>query len=113
MCLFKKSPKKHLPLTKETQTYLKTLPTVYLIACWAHAGYLAFPYSGKNTKDGTPLVYIHTDHGCDKPEYVLTPITQTTTGSIFGWTLDASKLDSDVKACEKAFYPDSDTHQEG
>ena len=87
MCMLRK----RLPDNQKTRDKLAKLPKIYLIACWAHYGVLEFPFSGKykKVKDTDspliryiPLVWDFDDHNGVYPEYVLRPITWTTTAAI-------------------------------
>lgn len=51
----------------EITRILANCRTVYLICHWAQYGYLPLPFSG---------------------EFILTPITKTTTGYVIDWTFD-------------------------
>ena len=90
MCIVRK----HLPYNQKTKDKLAKLPKIYLVACWASYGTLEFPFpiKYKKVKDKDtkvvryiPLVYDFDDHNGVYPEYVLRPITSTTTGLIKGW----------------------------
>ena len=74
---------------KRTAKYLKKLPTIYLIACWAKWGIMSLPFSGKYKEirgENIPLVWIYNDCNglCD--EYHLVPIIYATSGRIKTWT---------------------------
>lgn len=100
MCMLRK----HLPDTPKTKEYLSKLPRIYLIACWAHYGTLEFPFSGKYKKVNNkpvPLVYDFDDHNGVYPEYVLRPITWTTTGAIRGWVRDEQQAKDIAEFYEK------------
>ena len=86
--------RKRLKNTKKNKDKLAKLPKIYLVACWASYGTLEFPFpiKYKKVKDKDtkvvryiPLVYDFDDHNGVYPEYVLRPITSTTTGFIRGW----------------------------
>lgn len=106
MCMLRK----HLPYNQKTKDKLAKLPRIYLIACWAHYGVLEFPFSGKykkvkdvDTKVARyiPLVYDFDDHNGTHPEYVLRPITWTTTAAIRGWVRDEQQAKDTAEFCEK------------
>ena len=106
MCMLRK----HLPDNQKTRDKLAKLPKIYLIACWAHYGVLDFPFSGKYKKvkdaDGPliryiPLVWDFDDHNGVYPEYVLRPITWTTTAAIRGWVRNEQQAKDTAEFCEK------------
>ena len=106
MCMLRK----HLPDNQKTRDKLAKLPKIYLIACWAHYGVLEFPFSGKYKKvkdaDGPliryiPLVWDFDDHNGVYPEYVLRPITWTTTAAIRGWVRNEQQARDTAEFCEK------------
>ena len=106
MCMLRK----HLPDNQKTRDKLAKLPKIYLIACWAHYGVLEFPFSGKYKKvkdaDGPliryiPLVWDFDDHNGVYPEYVLRPITWTTTAAIRGWVRNEQQAKDTAEFCEK------------
>ena len=61
--------------------------TIYLIGHWAQYGYLPLLFSGKY-KFTEPLVWMFNDHNGTYDEFILTPITKTTTGYVIDWTFD-------------------------
>ena len=100
MCVLRK----HLPHNQKTKDKLAKLPKIYLIACWARYGVLEFPFSGrykKINKKPIPLVWDFDDHNGTYPEYVLRPITWTTTAAIRGWVRDEQQAKDTVEFCEK------------
>ena len=106
MCMLRK----HLPDNQKTRDKLAKLPKIYLIACWAHYGVLEFPFSGKYKKvkdaDGPliryiPLVWDFDDHNGVYPEYVLRPITWTTTAAIRGLVRNEQQAKDTAEFCEK------------
>ena len=106
MCMLRK----RLPDNQKTRDKLAKLPKIYLIACWAHYGVLEFPFSGKYKKvkdaDGPliryiPLVWDFDDHNGVYPEYVLRPITWTTTAAIRGWVRNEQQAKDTAEFCEK------------
>ena len=106
MCMLRK----RLPYNQKTKDKLAKLPKIYLIACWAHYGVLEFPFSGKYKKvkdaDGPliryiPLVWDFDDHNGVYPEYVLRPITWTTTAAIRGWVRNEQQAKDTAEFCEK------------
>ena len=60
--------KKILESTPETREYLESLPKVYMIACWAGYGVREFPFAGKCTTDGIPLVWDYDDQNDNRNE---------------------------------------------
>ena len=100
MCVLRK----HLPHNQKTKDKLAKLPKIYLVACWAHYGVLEFPFSGrykKINKKPIPLVWDFDDHNGTYPEYVLRPITWTTTAAIRGWVRDEQQAKDTAEFCEK------------
>ena len=100
MCMLRK----RLPYNQKTRDKLAKLPKIYLIACWAHYGVLEFPFSGrykKINKKPIPLVWDFDDHNGTYPEYVLRPITWTTTAAIRGWVRDEQQAKDTAEFCEK------------
>ena len=102
--------RKHLPDNQKTRKRLAKLPKIYLVACWAHYGVLEFPFSGKykKVKDADspliryiPLVWDFDDHNGVYPEYVLRPITWTTTAAIRGWVRNEQQAKDTAEFCEK------------
>ena len=59
--------------------------TIYIIGYWANYGYLPLPFADKY-KFTEPLVWMFNDNNGTYDEFILTPITKTTTGHIIGWT---------------------------
>lgn len=106
MCILRK----RLPYNQKTKDKLAKLPKIYLIACWARYGVLDFPFSGKykKVKDADsplvryiPLVWDFDDHNGVYPEYVLRPITWTTTAAIRGWVSNEKQAKDTAEFCEK------------
>ena len=106
MCMLRK----RLPDNQKTRDKLAKLPKIYLVACWAHYGVLEFPFSGKykKVKDTDspliryiPLVWDFDDHNGVYPEYVLRPITWTTTAAIRGWVRNEQQARDTAEFCEK------------
>ena len=96
--------RKRLKNTKKNKDKLAKLPKIYLIACWARYGVLEFPFSGrykKINKKPVPLVWDFDDHNGTYPEYVLRPITWTTTAAIRGWVRDEQQAKDTAEFCEK------------
>lgn len=78
--------KKYLEYTPENKTYVKSLPKIYLIGCWARYGIRECANTLQVDKEGIPLVYDYNDHnGCYK-EYELVPIHRVTTGQVYAWS---------------------------
>ena len=100
MCVLRK----HLPHNQKTKDKLAKLPKIYLVACWARYGVLEFPFSGrykKINKKPVPLVWDFDDHNGTYPEYILRPITWTTTAAIRGWVRDEQQAKDTAEFCEK------------
>lgn len=96
--------RKRLKNTKKNKDKLAKLPKIYLVACWARYGVLEFPFSGrykKINKKPVPLVWDFDDHNGTYPEYVLRPITWTTTAAIKGWVRDEQQAKDTAEFCEK------------
>lgn len=96
--------RKRLKNTKKNKDKLAKLPKIYLVACWARYGVLEFPFSGrykKINKKPVPLVWDFDDHNGTYPEYVLRPITWTTTAAIRGWVRDEQQAKDTAEFCEK------------
>ena len=96
--------RKRLKNTKKNKDKLAKLPKIYLVACWAHYGVLEFPFSGrykKINKKPIPLVWDFDDHNGTYPEYVLRPITWTTTAAIRGWVSNEQQAKDTAEFCEK------------
>ncbi len=60
---------------------------VYLISRWIQYGYTSLPFSGEY-ESSEPLVWMFNDHNGAYDEWVLTPISKTTTGQVRSWTFD-------------------------
>lgn len=87
---------KTLDSSAETKEYLNTLPKIYLKVRWVEYGILDFPFSGfyKDLKGkAVPLVWNFNDYNGAYEEYVLEPITFTTTAEQVGWTFDKKEAD--------------------
>ena len=106
MCMLRK----RLPDNQKTKDKLAKLPKIYLVACWARYGVLDFPFSGKykRVKDADsplvryiPLVWDYDDHNGTYPEYILRPITWTTTAAIRGWVRNEQQAKDTAEFCEK------------
>lgn len=96
--------RKRLKNTKKNKDKLAKLPKIYLVACWARYGVLEFPFSGrykKINKKPIPLVWDYDDHNGTYPEYVLRPITWTTTAAIRGWLRDEQQAKDTAEFYEK------------
>jgi len=87
----------------KTQEYLKTLPKIYLIACWAHYGIKEFPlHSWK--QDGAemiPMVYDYDDFNGTQDLYILRDIRNTTSGGKVMWTMHKEIAENIVAALNK------------
>lgn len=85
---------KEIKCTPEAQRLINSLPTVYLVGCWARYGVMPFPFSRKyDKKTNEPLVYDYDDMNGACDSYFLRPISHTTTGWIICWTFEKSKAD--------------------
>ena len=78
--------KKILENTSETREYLESLLKIYMIARWVGYGIRGFPFAGKYTTDGIPLVWEYDDQNATCDCYFLRKLTDTTTGWIYAWT---------------------------
>lgn len=82
--------RKVLKNTPKTKAYLDSLPTIYMVGCWARYGVRAFPFTGKyaTSKEGVsiPLVYDYDDCNGACDNYYLRRLDYTTTGQVFMWT---------------------------
>lgn len=89
---------KVLPNTPEVKDYLKSLPKIYLVACWASYGVMEFPfanaykYSDRADKEA-PLVWQHDDCNGTCDLFFLRSIVDTTTGFINRWTFDKDEAE--------------------
>lgn len=83
--------KKILENTPETREYLESLPKIYMIARWVGYGVREFPFAGKYTTDGIPLVWDYDDQNGTCDRYFLRKLTDTTTGWIYAWTTSESR----------------------
>lgn len=82
--------------TPEFEAYLKTLPKIYLVACWYHYGVMEFAFSGKYVQEGNemiPLVWQYDDRNGTCDNYYLRKITYTTTSFITGWFFEKYKAE--------------------
>lgn len=82
----------------KTQEFLKTLPKIYLVGCWARFGVMDFPFTERFEKDNysghmIPIVYDYVDCNGTRNDYVMKPITHTTTGRIVLWTQNKNLAD--------------------
>ena len=83
---------------RKTLKYLEKLPSIYLVARWAHWGYREFKFSKKWTLPYYhPMVWNYNDHNGLADQYELTDIYDTTTGSIHGWTFNEAEA---VRSCK-------------
>ena len=79
----------------EITRILSDCRTIYLIGHWAKYGYLPLPFADKY-KFTEPLVWMFNDNNGTHDEFILTPITKTTTGNIIGWTFDEEEAKKKV-----------------
>lgn len=95
--------KKILENTAETREYLESLSKIYMIARWAGWGVREFPFAGKCTADGIPLIWMYDDQNGTRDCYLLHKLTDTTTGWIYAWTTSKSRAEEIAAAMnEKA-----------
>ena len=93
--------KKILKNNAKTAAYLNSLPTMYIVGCWAGYGVWDFPWSGKWEKNPysghmEPLVWYYDDHNGIADNWYLVPIRHVTSGEIICWT------ENDKVACQIA-----------
>ena len=93
--------KKVLKNNAKTAAYLNSLPTMYLVGCWAGYGILDFKWTRKYVKNKytgrmEPLVWHYNDHNGGYECWHLIPIWYVTTGEIICWT------ESEKMACRIA-----------
>ena len=88
--------KKILENTAKAREYLESLPKIYMIACWAGYGVREFPFAGKYTTDGIPLVWDYDDQNGTCDRYFLRKLTDTTTGWIYAWTTSKRRAEEIV-----------------
>ena len=74
--------------TDRNEKKINSLRKIYIVGFWANYGTREYPFSGKYTKDGEPLVYFFNDHNGAFCEWQLIPIEYTTTGYVMFWTFD-------------------------
>lgn len=89
---------KVLPNMLEVKDYLKSLPKIYLVACWASYGVMEFPFANaykysKRADKEAPLVWQHDDCNGTCDLYFLRSIVDTTSGSINCWTFDKKEAE--------------------
>jgi len=95
--------KKILENTAETREYLKSLPKIYMIAKWAGYGVREFPFAGKYTENGIPLIFDYDDQNGTCDCYFLRKLTDTTTGWIYAWTTSKSRAEEIAVALNEKF----------
>ena len=85
----------HVKLSNKRKCFkIQNLPNVWIVGCWASCGIFQYPFSGKyDKKTNEPLVWYLTDHNGACEEYVLMPISQTTTGGTICWTFEQKKAE--------------------
>lgn len=89
---------KVLPNMTEVKDYLKSLPKIYLVTCWASYGVMEFPFAcaykySKRANKEVPLVWQHDDCNGTCDLYFLRSIVDTTTGSINCWVFDKKEAE--------------------
>jgi len=81
---------------------IESLPKIYQVGCWFHYGVREFPFSGKYTVGGEePLVWYWRDSNGTADEYVLLPISHTTTGSTICWSFSEKTAKKIAEALEQ------------
>jgi len=93
--------RKTIEASSHRASKIKDLPKIYLIGCWAHFGVREYPFSGKCTPEGIPLVWDYNDFNGTQDLYVLTKLTNVTTGSIFAWTTSRRLAETTAERLEK------------
>ena len=102
--------KKILKNDAKTAVYLDSLPTIYLVGCWASYGVMDFKWIGKYVKNKRstgqmePLVWHFNDHNGTCERWYLVPIHLVTTGEIICWTEDkkvATKIANALNTSEE------------
>lgn len=84
MCLKRKT---RMENDEKARKFLKKKKKAYLIGYWADIGIMEFYYSGKNDKDGMPLVWDYYDGNGTCDCWVLRRIEDTTTGQVIDWVV--------------------------
>lgn len=95
--------KKVLKNNAKTAAYLHSLPTIYMVGCWARYGLWDFPWSGKLEKNPytgymEPLVWYYNDHNGTADNWYLGPIRHVTSGEIIIWTENRATAESIANA---------------
>lgn len=80
---------------------LKDLPKIYLIGCWAHFGVRAYPFSGKCTPEGIPLVWDYRDFNGATSVYMLVELCHVTSGAVVAWTTNERAAEAIANRLEK------------
>lgn len=80
---------------------LKDLPKIYLIGCWVHFGVRAYPFSGKCTPEGIPLVWDYRDFNGATSVYMLVELHHVTSGAVIAWTTNKEAAEAVVNRLEK------------
>jgi hypothetical protein len=103
--------RKVLKNTLKTKEYLRNLPTLYLVGCWANCGVREYHFTGKYELDeyGTsiPLVYDYDDHNGTCDNWYLRRLDYVTTGKIIMWTQSPSLAFKIADLFNKEFKNDS------
>lgn len=95
--------KKILENTIETREHLKSLPKIYMIVRWVRYGVIGFPFAGKYTTNGVPLVWCYDDQNGTCDHYFLRKLTDTTTGWIYAWTTSKNRAEEIAEALNVFF----------
>lgn len=107
--------KARLDCTEENEKFIEELTPVYLIACWARYGVREYPFSGEFKKHPSgelePLVYDFVDHNGTFEEYILRPISDTTTGFVLDWSF-SKEVAKDIAEKYNAFNENTSTKGE-
>ena len=97
--------RKRLKSTHRNRLKLNNYKKVYLIACWARYGVREYPFSGKFTYNEIwfkePLVWDYDDHNGTYEEYILKPISYTTTGFSLYYCFDKRIAETIADAMNK------------
>lgn len=99
---------KRLKYNNKNYKKVNNCPKVYLIGCWARYGVREYPFAGKFVDNEfwykEPLVWDFDDHNGTYDEWVLRPISHTTTGNCLIYCFDgvlaqylADKLNGEEK----------------
>ena len=96
--------RKVLKNTPKTKAYLDSLPTIYLVGCWAKYGVREYPFTEKYFSENgfsIPLVYDYDDHNGTCDNWYLRRLDYVTTGQIIMWTQNKAVADKVVELFNK------------